>query len=176
MHAHRPDAIQMAADAGCSQIEHAWLADRAAIETVAKRGMYLGNQIDVLFRNYAENGTRFDGVGGFTLAGLANLQEARPGAVRVFRQSLEVPGLKMVFNTDANAGGHGRNAEEIVANVEQGGQRPMDAVIAATSRAAAVAGPRRPHRRDRPGDGRGHHRPGRQSEDRRRLVSASGVR
>ena len=140
VHAHRPDAIQMAADAGCSQIEHAWLADRAAIETVAKRGMYLGNQIDVLFRNYAENGTRFDGVGGFTLAGLANLQEARAGAVRVFRQSLEVPGLKMVYNTDANAGGHGRNAEEIVANVEEGGQRPMDAVIAATSRAAESLG------------------------------------
>lgn len=140
VHAHRPDAIQMAADAGCSQIEHAWLADRAAIEVVAKRGMYLGNQIDLLFRNYAEHGPRFDGVDGFTLAGLANLQEARAGAVRVFRQSLEVPGLKMVFNTDANAGGHGRNAEEIVANVEQGGQRPMDAVIAATSRAAESLG------------------------------------
>ena len=80
-----------------------------------------------------ENGQRFDGIDGFTLAGLATLQEARAGAVRVFQQSLEVPGLKMVYNTDANAGGHGRNAEEIVANVEQGGQRPMDAVIAATS-------------------------------------------
>jgi imidazolonepropionase-like amidohydrolase len=102
--------------------------------------MYLGNQIDVLFRNYAEHGARFDGVDGFTLAGLANLQDARPGAVRVFRESLEVPGLKMVFNTDANAGGHGRNAEEIVANVVEGGQRPMDAVIAATSRAAESLG------------------------------------
>jgi imidazolonepropionase-like amidohydrolase len=140
VHAHRPDGIQLAADAGCSQIEHAWLADRAAIETIAKRGMYFGNQIDVLFRNYAENGQRFDGIDGFTLAGLANLQESRTGAVSVFRQSLEVPGLKMVYNTDANAGGHGRNAEEIVANVVEGRQRPMDAVIAATSRAAESLG------------------------------------
>ena len=28
VHAHRPDGIRLAADAGCSQIEHAWLADR----------------------------------------------------------------------------------------------------------------------------------------------------
>ena len=56
VHAHRPDGIGLAADAGCSQIEHAWLADRAALEVIATSGMYLGNQIDLLFRNYAENG------------------------------------------------------------------------------------------------------------------------
>ena len=102
--------------------------------------MYLGNQIDLLFRNYAEHGQRFDGVGGFTMEGLANLQEARPGALRVFREALTIPGLKIVYNTDANAGAHGRNAEEIVAYVEQGGQPPMDTVIAATSRAAESLG------------------------------------
>jgi imidazolonepropionase-like amidohydrolase len=140
VHAHRRDAIKLAADAGCSQIEHAWLADRESLEVIAKSGMYLGNQIDLLFRNYAENGERFDGVGGFTIAGLSNLQQARPGALRVFQESLHVSGLKIVYNTDANAGAHGRNAEEIVAYVEQGGQRPMDAVIAATSRAAESLG------------------------------------
>ena len=140
VHAHRPDAIQLAADAGCSQIEHAWLADRAALEVIANSGMYLGNQIDLLFRNYADNGERFDGVGSYTLEGLENLQESQPGALKVFQESLEVPGLKMVYNTDANAGAHGQNAEEIVAYVDQGGQRPMDTVIAATSRAAESLG------------------------------------
>jgi imidazolonepropionase-like amidohydrolase len=140
VHAHRPDAIALAAEAGCSQIEHAWLADRSALETIAKSGMYLGNQIDVLFRNYAENAERFDGVAGFTLAGLENLQSARAGAVRVFRESLGVPGLKMVYNTDVNAGAHGKNAEELVAYVEEGGQSAMDAVVAATSRAAESLG------------------------------------
>jgi imidazolonepropionase-like amidohydrolase len=140
VHAHRPDGIGLAADAGCSQIEHAWLADRAALEVIATSGMYLGNQIDLLFRNYAENGERFDGVGSYTMEGLANLQEAQPSALKVFQESLEVPGLKIVYNTDANAGAHGRNAEEIVAYVEQGGQRPMDTVIAATSRAAESLG------------------------------------
>ncbi len=140
VHAHRPDGIQLAADAGCSQIEHGWLADRAALEVIAKSGMYLGNQIDLLFRNYAEHGERFDGVGSYTMEGLANLQEAQPGALKVFQESLEAPGLKIVYNTDANAGAHGRNAEELVAYVEQGGQRPMDTVIAATSRAAESLG------------------------------------
>lgn len=140
VHAHRPDAISLAADAGCSQIEHAWLADRAALEVIAKSGMYLGNQIDLLFRNYAEHGERFDGVASYTLEGLANLQEAQPDALNVFRESLEVPGLKIVYNTDANAGAHGKNAEEIGAYVEQGGQRPMETVIAATSRAAESLG------------------------------------
>jgi len=136
VHAHRPDGIKLAADAGCSQIEHAWLADRASLEVIAESGMYFGNQIDLLFRNYAENGERFDGVGSFTLEGLENLQESRAGALEVFKESLTVPGLKMVYNTDANAGAHGQNAEEMMAYVEQGGQRPMDTIIAATSRAA----------------------------------------
>lgn len=140
VHAHRPDAVQLAADAGCSQIEHAWLADRAALETVARSGMYLGNQIDLLFRNYAEHGQRFDGIGGFTLEGLANLRDAQPGALRVFRESRGVSGLKVVFNTDANAGGHGRNAEELVAYATQGGLPPMDVVVAATARAAESLG------------------------------------
>ncbi len=45
-----------------------------------------------------------------------------------------------MYNTDANAGAHGRNAEEIVAYVTQGGQSPMNAVVAATSRAAESLG------------------------------------
>ena len=102
--------------------------------------MYLGNQIDLLFRNYADNGERFDGVGSYTIEGLENLHESQPGALKVFQESLKVPGLKIVFNTDANAGAHGQNAEEIVAYVAQGGQRPMDTVIAATSRAAESLG------------------------------------
>lgn len=140
VHAHRPDGIALAADAGCSQIEHGWLADRASLERIAASGMYFGNQIDLLFRNYAEHGERFDGVAAYTMEGLENLQQARAGALRVFQESLQVDGLKIVYNTDANAGAHGKNFEEILAYVEQGGQHPMDTVIAATSRAAESLG------------------------------------
>jgi imidazolonepropionase-like amidohydrolase len=42
----------------------------------------------------------------------------------------------MVIGTDAVAGAHGHNADEIVARVRQGGQKPMDAIVSATSLAA----------------------------------------
>ena len=140
VHLHRPDAVRLAADAGCTQIEHAWLVDRAALDTIAESGMYLGNQIDLLFRNYAEHEQRYVGIGGYSTEGFVNLQEAGPGARSVFQQSLDVPELKIVYSTDAVAGGHGRNAEELVAYVRLGGQRPMDTVVSATSLAAESIG------------------------------------
>ena len=140
VHAHRADAVQLAADAGCTQIEHAWLIDRAALEVIAQSGMYLGNQIDLLFRNYAEYEQRYVGIGGYSTEGFVNLQQARSGALRVFRQSLDVPGLKVVYSPDAVAGGHGRNVQELVAYARLGGQRPMDTVISATSLAAESLG------------------------------------
>ena len=48
--------------------------------------------------------------------------------------------MRIVFSTDANAGSHGANTDELVAYVEQGGQAPMDAVVSATSLAAESLG------------------------------------
>ncbi len=83
---------------------------------------------------------RYNRVSGYTLEGFANLHAAQPGALAVFKASLETPGLKVVFSTDANAGSHGQNIDELIAYVQQGGQAPMDAVISATSRAAESLG------------------------------------
>ncbi len=41
-----------------------------------------------------------------------------------------------MFGTDAVAGAHGRNFEELIYRVEAGGQATMDAIVSATSRAA----------------------------------------
>lgn len=46
-----------------------------------------------------------------------------------------------LFGTDAVAGAHGRNVEELVCRVEVGGQAPMDAIMSATSR--DITAPRR---------------------------------
>ena len=140
VHLHRSDALRLAADAGCSQVEHGWLLEPADIAVFAESGMYLGNQIDLLFRNYEERGDRYAGVGGYTMEGFANLQAARPGALEVFRQAVATPGVRIVYSTDANAGSHGANTDELVAYVEQGGQGPMDAVVSATSLAAESLG------------------------------------
>ena len=54
----------------------------------------------------------------------------------MIKKAVATPKLKMVIGTDAVAGAHGHNADEIVARVRQGGQKPMDAIVSATSLAA----------------------------------------
>jgi imidazolonepropionase-like amidohydrolase len=54
----------------------------------------------------------------------------------MIKKAVATPGLKLVLGTDANAGAHGRNADELIARVKQGGQKPMDAIISATSASA----------------------------------------
>ena len=140
VHTHRADGVRLAAAAGCTQIEHGWMLEPDALREIAASGMYFGNQIDLLFRNYAENASRYDGISDYTLEGFANLQGARPGALNAFQEALRIPGLKLVYSTDAVAGGHGRNAQELVAYATLGGQDPMDVVVSATSRAAESLG------------------------------------
>ena len=140
VHLHRSDALRLAADAGCTQIEHGWMLEPDDVAVFADSGMYLGNQLDLLFRNYEEHGDRYAGIGGYTMEGFANLKAARPGALQVFQQAVATPGVRIVFSTDANAGSHGANTDELVAYVEQGGQDPMDAVVSATSLAAKSLG------------------------------------
>jgi imidazolonepropionase-like amidohydrolase len=58
----------------------------------------------------------------------------------VFKAALATPNLKVVFGTDAVAGSHGRNFEELIYRVEKGGQDPMAALVSATSLAAESLG------------------------------------
>jgi imidazolonepropionase-like amidohydrolase len=45
-----------------------------------------------------------------------------------------------VWGTDAVALAHGRNVDELACRVRDGGQRPMDALVSATSGAARALG------------------------------------
>ena len=58
----------------------------------------------------------------------------------VFKQALKRGDIDIVFGTDAVAGAHGRNFEELIARVERGGQEPMQAIVSATSLAARSLG------------------------------------
>src|SRR5262249_5432248 len=48
--------------------------------------------------------------------------------------------IKLSFGTDAVAGAHGRNAEEFIYRVKDAGEKPMDAIISATSVSAESLG------------------------------------
>jgi imidazolonepropionase-like amidohydrolase len=61
-------------------------------------------------------------------------------ASKMYRQAIATPGLDVVYGTDAVAGAHGRNVEELVCRVKDGGQKPMDAIVSATSLNARAMG------------------------------------
>jgi imidazolonepropionase-like amidohydrolase len=68
------------------------------------------------------------------------MERALPLAVEAVRKAVATPGLKMVFGTDAVAGAHGRNVEDLLCRVSEAGQKPMDAIVSATSLAAQSIG------------------------------------
>jgi len=74
------------------------------------------------------------GSGNFNDEGFASMEKVLPNVAASFKKGLAA-GLKMPMGTDAVAGGHGQNAREIAARVTAG-QKPMDAIIGATSIAA----------------------------------------
>ncbi len=140
VHAHGPESARRASEAGCTTIEHGALLDRATLELLARNGTYYDPNVDLVLRNYFENEARFLGVGGYTAQGFVQMREAVPLALATFQEALTVPELKVVFGTDALAGAHGRNAEELVYRVNRGGQGAMEAVVSATSVAAESLG------------------------------------
>ncbi|MEZ4416798.1 MAG: amidohydrolase family protein [Gemmatimonadota bacterium] len=140
VHAHGPESAQRSARAGCTTVEHGALLDRATLELLAEQGTFFDPNIDLVFRNYLENKERYLGVGNYTEEGFAQMERALPLALAVFKEGLTTPGLRMVFGTDAVAGSHGRNWQELAYRVHQGGQDPMAAVISATSLAAESLG------------------------------------
>jgi imidazolonepropionase-like amidohydrolase len=129
-----------AAKAGCTQVEHGVFADEATLALLAARGTYFDPQCGLVFRNYLDNRAHYLGIGNYSEAGFAAMESAMPTAVGAVRKALATPGLKVVFGTDAVAGAHGRNVEELVCRVEQAGQKPMDAIVSATSRGAEALG------------------------------------
>ena len=134
VHAHDPESIISSVRGGCSEIEHGLFADDAAIKAMKDGNVYFDPNIGLVLQNYLENKDKYMGSGNFTPEGFASMEGALPLLEPMFRKALAA-GLKMPIGTDAVAGGHGQNAREIVARVKAG-QRPMDAIVSATSLSA----------------------------------------
>ncbi|HEV7920656.1 MAG TPA: amidohydrolase family protein [Thermoanaerobaculia bacterium] len=140
VHAHGPESIRRAVLAGCTSIEHGALADQAALDLMAGHGTWFDPQIDLIFRNYFENKEHFLDGKYYTEEGFKAMEEALPKALHMFQLALQTPKLKIVFGTDALAGAHGRNFQELESRVRKGGQAPMAAIVSATSLAAESLG------------------------------------
>ena len=133
VHAHSAESMRMSTMAGCTQIEHGVFATKEVLALMAEKGTYFDPQICLVFRNYLDNRARYEGIGNYNEAGFAAMERAIPVATEAFKWARATKGLKIVFGTDAVAGAHGRNVEELVCRVQAGGQPPMEAIVTATS-------------------------------------------
>ena len=136
VHAQTTQEVRAAVSAGCTQIEHGTGIDESALTLMAERGVYFDPHVGVVMQNYLRNRNRFLGVADYTEDSFASMEHAMRLNAAMIRKTVATPGLKLVMGSDAVAGAHGLNADELVERVRQGGQRPMDALISATSLAA----------------------------------------
>ena len=136
VHAHSPESIKASVNAGCDQIEHGVFASDEVLKLMADKGVYFDPNVGVVLQNYLRNKAKFLGIGNYNEEGFAYMQKGLALNEAMIKRAVATPNLKMVLGTDAVAGAHGRNADEIVERVKQGGQKPMDGIISATSMAA----------------------------------------
>lgn len=132
------EAVRGAIAAGCGQIEHGLGATDADLRAMARKGIYFDPQAGQLIQNYLDNRTRYAGTPFFpeTPQEFEPMKDLLPVIRELIQRARRVPGLKVVFGTDALAGMHGHNAEDLVRRVQEGGIKPMDALISANSLAA----------------------------------------
>jgi imidazolonepropionase-like amidohydrolase len=136
VHAMNDESARRTALAGCNSVEHGLDISDSTLDIIAARGEFFDPNTWLVFNNYIANNSHF----GLPATSIAELRTAIPRMLATFRKALQHKNVKIVFGTDAVAGAHGRNFDELIYRVEKGGQPPMQAIISATSLAAASLG------------------------------------
>ena len=140
VHAHAASAMKAAALAGCTAVTHGSQGTDEVFALMAERGTYFEPNIGLVSQNYLVHKSRYIGIGNYNEEGFAFTERGIPIKLEMFRRALQHPTLKLLMGTDATAGAHGRNAEEILYRIEKAGQKPMEAIAGATSLAAESLG------------------------------------
>lgn len=137
VHAYK-EAVRAASLAGCTQVEHGTLATDDDLKVLSEKGTYLDPQAGLVIENYLLNKEKYLGTPGYTAEGFAAMEKVLPLNHDLVQRAAKIPGLKIVFGTDAVAGAHGRNAEEFIDRVRDGKVDPMTAMVSANSLAATA--------------------------------------
>jgi imidazolonepropionase-like amidohydrolase len=140
VHAHSAESAKAATLAGCTSIEHGAYVTDDVFALMTARGTYYDPNIGLVLQNYLENKEKFLGIGNYNEQGFAFMEKGIAIVLDTFKKALKQKDLKIVYGTDAVAGAHGRNAEEFIVRVRDGGQDPMAAIMSATSISAASLG------------------------------------
>lgn len=139
VHAYK-NAVRAAALAGCTQIEHGVLATDDDLKLLVKKGTWLDPQAGLVLENYLLNKDKFAGTPGFPEEVFPVIKDLIPQYHDFLKRALKIPGLKIVFGSDALAGAHGRNAEEFIDRVRDAGMDPLAAMVSANSLGAEALG------------------------------------
>ncbi len=139
VHSQTDSSIGLAAGAGCDEIEHGTLATAASFKLLASRRISFDPQCGLVMRNYLEHRSRFEGAG-FDSSDFVLMQQRLALMPGVIRTAAAIPELHLLFGSDAIAGAHGRNAEDLVCWVKEAGQAPLTVLRMATSGNAALLG------------------------------------
>ena len=139
VHAYK-DAVRAAALAGCTEVEHGTLATDDDLKLLAQKGTWFDPQAGLVFENYLLNKDKFLGTPGFPAEAFPAIKEYISLFHETLKRAIKIPGLKIVFGSDALAGSHGRNAEEMIDRVRDGGVDPMAVLVSANSLAAQAMG------------------------------------
>jgi len=135
VHAHSPESIKASVNAGCLQIEHGVFANDEVLKLMADKGVYFDPNVGVVLQNYLRNRDRYEGIGNYNAEGFAYMEKGLGLNKEMMKKAVATPKLLIVNGTDAVAGAHGHNADEIVERVREG-MKPMDAIVSATSLSA----------------------------------------
>jgi imidazolonepropionase-like amidohydrolase len=132
------DAVHGTVAAGCTQVEHGLGATEADLRAMAEKGIYFDPQAGQLIQNYLDNRARYAGTPFFpkTPEEFEPMKELLPITYGVVHRAHKISSLKIVFGTDALAGMHGHNVEDLINRVVEGGIAPLDALLSANSLAA----------------------------------------
>lgn len=140
VHAHSADSAKAATLAGCTSIEHGAYVTDDVFTLMAQHGTYYDPNIGLVLQNYIENKEKFLGIGNYNEQGFAFMEKGIGIVLDTFKKALKHKDLKIVYGTDAVAGAHGRNYDEFIARVRDGGQNPMAAILSLTSISAESLG------------------------------------
>jgi imidazolonepropionase-like amidohydrolase len=140
VHAHSAEAAKAATLAGCTSIEHGAYVTDDVFALMAQHGTFYDPNIGLVLQNYLENKEKFLGIGNYNEQGFAFMEKGIGIVLETFKKALTHKDLKIVYGTDAVAGAHGRNYEEFIVRVRDGGQDPMAAIMSATSISAESLG------------------------------------
>jgi len=136
------NAVPATAIAGCTEVEHGLGATDDDLKLLASRGTYFDPQCGLLLETYLQNAEKYAGTPFYpkTADGFKVFETFLPLSHELVKRATKIPGLKIVFGTDAVAGAHGRNAEEFIDRVRDGGVDPMTAMVSANLLGAEAMG------------------------------------